>query len=88
MDSEPISRSFIVTYMVGLDNDNRRALVAKEKWDFQTKYWPSGSRHTPPIPDPDALVVPIHVGGKGYNLRRWVVRLARLRTILRQASSS
>ena len=60
--------------------------MAREKGDFQTKYWPSGSRNNPPIMDPDALVVPIHVGGKGCNLRRWVGRLARLQTSSRQAS--
>ena len=59
-----------------------------EKGDYQTKYWPTGPWHTPPIMEPDELVVPIHMRGKGCNLRRWVVRLARLRTSLRQASSS
>ena len=72
----------------GLEEYTRRAWVAREKRDFQTNYWPSGSLHTPPIPDPDALVVPIHMGGKGCNLWRWVGRLARLRTSSRQASSS
>ena len=88
MSSAPSSRLFIVTSPLGLEEDTRRAWVASEKGDFQTKYYPSGYRHTPPIPDSDALVSPIHVGGKGCNLRRWVVRLASLRTSLHQASRS
>ena len=62
--------------------------VSMEMGNYQTKYWPSGSWHTRPIRDPYALVVPIHVGEKGCNLWRWVVRLSRLRNSLRQASRS
>ena len=62
-------------------------LGCKGKGVRQTKYWPSGSRHIPPIPDPYALVFPIHVGAKGSNSRKWVGLRARLHTNLRQASS-
>ena len=60
----------------------------REKGERQTKYWPSGSRHTPPIPDPGASVVPIQVGVKGSNSRRWVGLLPRLQINSRQSSSS
>ena len=62
--------------------------MAREKGNFQTNYLPSGSEHTPPILNPNASVVLIHVGGKGCNSRRWVDQLSRLRTSSRQASSS
>ena len=62
--------------------------VSMEKGNHQTKYWPSWSWHIPPIPDPNSLVVPIHVGENGCNLWRWVVRLDRLRNSIRQASIS
>ena len=88
MSSAPSPRSFIVTSPMGLEEDNRCAWVVRGKEEGQTKYWPSGSRHTPPIPDPDALVVPIQVGAKSSNSQRWVGLLARMRTNSRQASSS
>ena len=73
---------------MGLEEDTRRAWVVMEKEEYQKKYWPSGSRHTQPIPDPGASVVPIQVGAKGSNLRRWVGLLAMLQASSRQASSS
>ena len=63
MSSATISRSFIVISPVGLEEDTRRAWVAREKGSFQTNYLPSGYRHTPPIPESNALIVPIHVEG-------------------------
>ena len=62
--------------------------MARERGDYQTNYWPYRYQHTTPIPDLNALVVPIHVGEKGCNLRSWVVRLARLRICSLQASIS
>ena len=59
MISAPISRLFIVTPPVGLKEDTRRAWVVREKGKLKINYFPYGSRHTPPIPDPNALVVPI-----------------------------
>ena len=88
MSSAPSPRSFIVTSTMGLEEDTRHAWVVKEKEEFQTKYGPSGYRHTPPIPDPDASVVPIQVGEKSSISRRWVGLVARLQTNSRQASSS
>ena len=88
MSSTPSSGSFIVTSLVGLEEDTRRAWVAREKGNFQTNYLPYGSRHTPPIPDLNSWVVLMHMGGKGCNSWRWVVRLARLRTSFRQALRS
>ena len=85
MISSPSSRPFIVKSHVGLEEDTRHAWVVMEKGERQKHYWPSGSRHTPPIPDPDALVVPIHVGDKVSNSRRWVGLMARLQTNSRQA---
>ena len=84
--SSPRLSSFIVTSPVGFEEDTIRAWVVREKGERQTKYWPSGSWHTPPIPDPDVLVFPIHVGGERSNLQRWLGVLARLRTNSRQAS--
>ena len=72
MSSAPILRLFIVTSPVGLEEYTRRAWVVREEGEHQTKYWPSGSRHTGPIPDPNKLVVPVHVGGKGSNSWRRV----------------
>ena len=85
MSSAPSSRLFIFTSHVGLDEDTRRVWVVRENGGRQTKYCPSGSWHTPPIPDLDASVVPIQVGSKISNSRRWVGLLARLRTNLLQA---
>ena len=62
MSSAPSSRSFIVTSPVGLEEDTMCDCFAREKGNFQTNYWPYGSRHTPPIPDLNAWVVLIHVG--------------------------
>ena len=61
ISSAPSLGSLIVTYPVGLEEETRRAWVVREKGEPQTKYWPSGSQHTPPIPDPNTLVVPIHM---------------------------
>ena len=88
MRSAPSSRSFIDTSPVGLEEDTRCAWAVRERRELQTKSYPSGSRHTPPITDPYASVVPIQVGGKGCNSRRWVGLLARLLTNLYQALSS
>ena len=88
MSSAPSSGSFIVTSHLGLEEDTRLAWFVREKGEHQTKYWPSGSQHTPPIIDPDALIVTIQVGSKGSNLRRWVGLLDRLRTNSRQVLSS
>ena len=88
MSSDPRSRLFIVASIVRLEEDTRRAWVAREKGYLKTKYWISGSWHNSPIPDTDASVVPIHMGGKCCNLWRWSDRLARLWTSLRQASIS
>ena len=68
MSSAPRFRSFIVTSLVELEEETRRDWVVRENGDRKTKYCTSGSRHTPPIPDINALVVPIQVGEKGSNL--------------------
>ena len=88
MSSAPISRLFIVTSTVGLEEDTRRAWVVREKGERQTKYCPPGSQNTPPITDPAALVVQNQVGEKVSNSWRWLDLLDRLQTILRQASRS
>ena len=88
MISAPSLRSFIVTTPVGLEEYTRRAWDVREKGEHQAKYWPSGSRYTPPIPDLNVSLVSIHVGAKGSNLRRWVGLLASLQTNSRQDSSS
>ena len=75
---DPISRSFIVTSSVGLEEDTMRAWVVREKREIKTKYWTSASWNTSPIPYPYALVVPTQVEEKGSNLRRWVGLMARL----------
>ena len=85
MSSVTSSRSFIITYPVGLEENTRRKWVAREKGDFRKNYWPHGCRHAPSIPELNAWVALIHVGKKCCNSRSWVGRLARLRTSLRQA---
>ena len=88
MRNSPISRLFIVTSLVGLEEDNSSAWIVREKGECQTKYLTYEYQHKPPIHDPNALVVPIQVGAKGSNSRKWVVLMARLQTNSRQASSS
>ena len=70
MSSAPSSSVFIVTSHLRLEEDIRHAWVVRENRERQTKYFPSGYQHNPPIPDPDASAVPIQVGAKGSNLRR------------------
>ena len=70
ISSAPSSRSFIFTSPLGFEEDTRRAWVAWEKGELQTKYCLYRYRHTHPIPDPDALVVLIHDGEKGSSSRR------------------
>ena len=88
MSSAPSSRSFIVTSHLGLEEYTRRVCIVREKGEHQTKYWTSRSWHTPTITDTDKLVVPIQVGGKGSNSRRWVGLISRLRNNSHQASNS
>ena len=70
ISSAPSSTSFIFTSPLGFKEDTRRAWVAWEKGELQTKYCLYGYWHTPTIPDPDALVVPIHDWEKGSSSRR------------------
>ena len=44
-------------------------------------------RTLPPMTEPEASVVPIQVGGKGWSSRKWVGLLAKLLTRSRHASS-
>ena len=72
MSIAPISKLFIVTSLLGLEEDTMHACVAMEKGERQTKYWPYGSLHTPPILEPNASVVPIHIGEKvAYRAGGW-----------------
>ena len=79
--------SLIVKYPVGLEEDTKQDWVTVEKGEIQTKYWPSMSWQTPPMPDPEAPVVPIQVGGEISSSRKCVVLLARLLKRSRHASS-
>ena len=65
------SKPFVVMYPGGLLNGTRRCWVVEEKDSHQMNHSPPGFQQTPPMPEPEALVAPIQVGGGSIYLRRF-----------------
>ena len=71
--SESLALLFLVVYChisFRVGGRDHVCLGGLGKGGTTKKYFPSGSRHTLPIPDPDASVFPIHNGAKVSSLRR------------------